>query len=133
MDRKDSYSEVFLKAAGLPHDEKAIETVRAIWWYSTREKDSGGLRLTDPGIEFIETKADIKIYKIDIPKEVSITPQVLVWLDQYIDSPFHFTKKHIKVLSERAAFELYLFSGDVKKLGLARSLAKRRSQESTTD
>jgi hypothetical protein len=34
------------------------------------------------------------------------------------------------VLSERTAFELYMFSGDVKKLGMARTMAKRLRQES---
>ena len=133
MDRKDSYSKVFLEAAGQPTDEKRIKDFRPIWWQSIREKESGGLRLTDQGLEFVEKHADIKIYAIDIPKELTITPQILVWLDQYIDSPFHLTKKQIKVLSEKAAFELYLFSGDVKKFGTARSLAKRLRQESATE
>jgi hypothetical protein len=34
------------------------------------------------------------------------------------------------VLKEKAAFELYLFSGDIKKLGYNKALAKRLSQES---
>jgi hypothetical protein len=129
MDRKDSYTEVFLKAAEQPIDDKRIKDFRPIWWQSLRGKESGGLRLTDQGLEFIQTHSKIKTYKIDIPKEVTITPQVLIWLDQYIDSPFHLTKKHITVLSEKAAFELYLFSGDVKKLGMARTMAKRLRQE----
>jgi hypothetical protein len=75
----------------------------------------------------------IKIYKIDIPKELTISSQVLIWLDQFLDTPFHLTKRHITVISEKAAFELYLFSGDVKKFGTARSVAKRLRQDSTTE
>jgi hypothetical protein len=133
MDRKDSYTQAFLKAAGKEHDEKTIKQFRSIWWYSTRGKDVGGLRLTDLGIEFVETQADIKTYTVDFPKDLTIGPQILIWLDQYIDSPFHLQKKKMKVLSERAAFELYLFSGDIKKLGLNKTLAKRMSQESSSD
>ena len=133
MDRKDSYTEVFLKAAGVDTNEKLIKDFRPIWWLSTREKEVGGLRMTDQCLEFLEKKAEIKTYKIDIPKELTITSQVLVWLDQYLDTPFHLTKRHITVLSEKSAFELYLFSGDVKKFGTARSLAKRMRQESATE
>jgi hypothetical protein len=133
MDRKDSYTEVFLKAAGVDTNEKLIKDFRPIWWLSTREKEVGGLRMTDQCLEFLEKKAEIKTYKIDIPKELTISSQVLVWLDQYLDTPFHLTKKYITVLSEKAAFELYLFSGDVKKFGTARSLSKRMSQESTNE
>lgn len=130
MDRKDSYSEVFLKAAGVQTNEKLIKDFRSVWWYSTREKDVGGLRMTDQCLEFVETKSEIKTYKIEMPKEMTISPQVLIWLDQYIDTPWHVTKRHLKVLSERTAFELYMFSGDVKKLGIARTMAKRLRQES---
>ena len=133
MDRKEAYSKVFLKAAGFPESEKDLKQFKIQWWYSLRDKDVGGLRLTDLGIEFVEKRAEIKTYKIELPKELTINSQILIWLDQYIDSPFHLTKKHITVLSERSAFELYLFSGDVKKLGLSKSLAKRMSQENQSN
>ena len=60
MDRKDSYTEVFLKAAGVEVDVKKTKDFKAIWWYSTREKDTGGLRMTDHCLEFVETKSEIK-------------------------------------------------------------------------
>lgn len=130
MNRKDTYTSVFLKAAEQAHDESAVKKIRATWWFSTRGKDTGGLRMTDQCLEFVETQAEIKTYKIELPKDLTIGPQVLVWLDQYIDSPFHLQKRHIKVLSEKAAFELYLFAGDVRKMGSAKALNKRLSQES---
>ena len=130
MDRKDSYTEAFLKAAEQPADKKRIKDFRSVWWMSSRAKEHGGLRLTDQGLEFVETHSQIKTYKVDLPKELTITPQILVWLDHYIDCPFHLNKNYIKVLSERTAFVLYLFSGDVKKLGISKTMAKRLSQES---
>jgi hypothetical protein len=82
-------------------------------------------------MDFIENEAKIKIYKIDFPKDFSITPQILLWLDKFIDSPYYITKRSITVLKEKAAFELYLFSGDIQKLGYNKALAKRLSQESS--
>lgn len=130
MDRKDTYTSVFLKAAGQPHDTEYVKKFRAVWWFSTRGKDVGGLRMTDQCLEFVEIKSEIKTYKIELPKDLTIGPQVLVWMDQFLDSPFHLQKRYIKVLSEKAAFELYLFAGDVRKMGSAKALNKRLSQES---
>lgn len=130
MDSKDRYTEIFLKAAGQSHDQEIVKDHRGRWWYSTREKQQGGLRITDECLEFLESIADIKTYKIELPKDLTIGPQVLIWLDQFLETPYHLEKRYIKVLSEKAAFELYLFSGDVRKLGSSKAMAKRRSQES---
>lgn len=131
MDRKDSYTEVFLKAAESQFDSDTIKKLRAVWWFSTRPKSIGGLRLTDAGISFVEEQADIKTYSIELPRELTIGPQILIWLDQFIDCPWHLNKRIIKVLSEKTAFELYMFSGDIKKLGLAKTLNKHLNQESS--
>jgi hypothetical protein len=122
-----------LQAAEIPITEKNIKEYKAVWWWSFRKKTQGGLRLTDQALEFIEDHAKIKTYKIEFPKEFAFTPQVLLWLDNYIDSPFFVNKKHIIVMKEKAAFELYLLSGDVRKLGHNRAMSKRLSQESTPD
>lgn len=123
---------MFLRAANQTYSEEDIKKVRIHWWYSTRDKDIGGLRLTDLGLEFIVAQADIKTYNIKLPKDFTLTSQIVIWLDQFIDSPFHINKKEITVLSEKAAFELYLFSGDVKKMGHAKAMSKRLSQNSST-
>jgi hypothetical protein len=130
---KDAYTKAFLQAAELPVNEKNIKEYKAVWWWSFRNKKQGGLRLTDQALEFIEEHAKIKTYKIEFPKEFAFTPQVLLWLDNYIDSPFFVNKKHIIVMKEKAAFELYLLSGDVRKLGHNRAMSKRLSQESTPE
>ena len=124
---------MFLRAANQPYDADSIKKIRILWWYSTRDKEQGGLRLTDQGLQFIIEQADIKVYSIPLPKEFSLTAQVVIWLDQFIDSPFHINKKEITVLSEKAAFELYLFSGDVRKMGHSKAMSKRMNQISSTD
>jgi len=129
MDLKDSYTEVFLKAAGEVADVESIKKHKSIWWWNFRSNNSTGLRLTDLGLDFIE-KADIRKYEIDLPSELKITPQLLIWLDQQLESPYHLTKKKIIVLKEKAAFEIYLFSGDIQKMGYTKSIAKRFNSHS---
>lgn len=130
MDQKDTYTSVFLKAANQEYTESALKNYRSMWWFSTRGKLSGGLRITDACLEFLQSNAQIKTYQIDLPKDMTIGPQVLIWLDQFLDCPYHLSKNHLTVLTEKAAFELYLFSGDVRKMGAAKALNKRISQES---
>lgn len=131
MDVKDNYTNIFLKAAELDITAKLVKSKRMDWWWNVRVKNDGGLRLTDQAMDFIKNESEIKIYKIDFPKDFSITPQILLWLDKFIDSPYYITKRSISVLKEKAAFELYLFSGDVQKLGYNKALSKRLSQESS--
>jgi hypothetical protein len=133
MSTKDTYTQVFLQAAGLDTSPDTVKKYSALFWYSFRHKDQGGLRLTEEGLHFIDEYAKIKTYKVEFPKEFSFTPQVLVWLDNFIDSPYYITKKNITVMKERAAFELYLFSGDVRKFGHNKALARRLSQESQSE
>lgn len=121
MISRDTYSSVFLKAAELDQD---IEKIKSSWWYNLRNKHEGGLRLTDEGLQFIKEEAKLKTYEIEIPKEIKITAQILIWLDHYIKSPWHLQKHIITVISERSAFELYMFSGDVRKMGQAKAMAK---------
>ncbi len=131
MDVKDNYTNIFLKAAELDITAELVKSKRMEWWWNVRVKNDGGLRLTDQAMDFITNESEIKIYKIDFPKDFSITPQILLWLDKFIDSPYYITKRSISVLKEKAAFELYLFSGDVQKLGYNKALSKRLSQESS--
>jgi len=133
MDTKDTYTRVFLEAAGLATDPDTIKKYKAVWWWNIRSKNSGGLRLTEQALNFIEEYAKIKTYKIDFPQEFAFTPQVLIWLDNFIDSPFFINKKHIIVMKEKSAFELYVFSGDIRKMGHNKALSKRLSQESVSE
>ena len=130
MDIKDQYTKIFLDAANCDSTKEEVKKFRALWWWNVRGKNNGGLRLTDQAIEFIQKEADIKTYKIQFPEDFAFTPQVLLWLDKFIESPYYITKRNIIVLKEKSAFELYLFSGDVKKLGHNKAMSKRLIQDS---
>lgn len=102
-----------------------------IWWKNKRSKDSGGLRLTDEGLDVLH-QLTIETYKIDFPKNFKITTQVLIQLDQFIDCPYYLTDKYIIVTSERKAVELTMFSGDVRLYGNAKA-ARRLKQETNEE
>ena len=126
---KDQYTRVLLEAANWDSNSESIEKYKPVFWYSYRDKDTGGLRLTEKGFEFIVEQADLKTYRVEFPTDFSFTPQTVIWLDQYLNSPFYIDKRSITVISERAAFELYLFNGDVRKYGSAKALSNRLTQD----
>ena len=127
---KKIYTKIFLRAAGIDPNLENIKKYSVVWWYNFRNKKQGGLRLTEPGIAFIQNETDIKFYKINFPDNFAFTPQVIIWLDKYIESPFYIDRKSITVLKEKAAFELYLLSGDVRKYGHNKAMNQRYNQES---
>ena len=129
MISKKDYIKVFLESAGVDINEKIVEEKNKSWWWNHREKDRGGLRLTEDAISFVEQDAKIKTYKVPFPDNLTITPQILLWLDNFIECPYFITKKDITVLKEKSAFELYLFSGDVRKMGYSKAMALRAAQD----
>lgn len=130
MDIKDQYSRIFLQESGKDFSADSIKKIRPIIWFNTR-KNKGGLRLTDKGLQLVK-ECEIKTYKVNLPPDFALTPQIIVWIDHYIDSPFYITKKYIIVLKEKVAFELFLFSGDVRKLGYNRALSKAMDRNSSS-
>ena len=129
INKKDTLTQVFLKSANKEITEELFTQSKNDWWWNYRNKETGGLRLTEIGINFIKEEAGIRNYKVDFPKDFKITPQVMIWLDRFIDSPFFIDKSSITVLSEKAALELYLFSGDIRKMGSTKALNKRLNQD----
>ena len=127
-EQKVEMTKAFLTAAN-EYDQNKLDKKVIDFWYNIRKKDSGGLRLTEYGYKYITQRAEIKEYKIDFSEQFAITPQVLLWLDNYINSPYYITKKWISVFSEKSAFELYLFSGDIRKYGYNKALSQRLDQK----
>ena len=118
------YTKIFLRHAGDAISEVTIKKLRHIW-QSNRTKDEGGLRLTDAGLEYVTKTLDLKVYTVPFPIDLDLKPQVLVFLDKFIDCPYHLTDKAITVLSERKGVELILFSGDVMRFGLTKAMKRK--------
>ena len=117
-----------LKSLGKSHDDKYVKDMLPRFWVNPRQKDLGGLRLTEDGYNWMK-EADIKDYQIDIPNGIFWSNQLIIWLDQYIESPFFLTSKSIFVFNERMAIQLVLFSGNVAKFGLTKAKAVARKQQ----
>jgi|TARA_B100001027_G_scaffold94879_1_gene65131 hypothetical protein len=128
MNWKETYTKVFLKQAGIAISESSLAEYMPVWWQNTREKDSGGLRLTEAGMLFLMEKLELATYDIPFPPDFKITTQVVIFLDKFIDCPYFLTNKGLTVTNEKKALELHLFSGDVRKYGLAKAL--KRTDES---
>lgn len=130
MDTKRQLTEIITKELGWPEDPKTIEKNHALIWQNPRHKEAGGFRLTDIGYETFVEKMDIKSYDIEFPKDFTVTNQVVIWLDRFIDGPYYITKKSIVVFKEKTAVQLVLFSGDVQKFGLAKAMSLKNNEES---
>lgn len=120
------FTKIFLKQLNLTNAKDGrlvldfVNKYLRKWWVNKRSKDSGGLRLSDEGLELIH-QLNIETYQIPFPKNFKLTTQVLIQLDQFIDCPYYLTNKYIIVTSERKAVELTLFSGDVRLFGNAKA------------
>ena len=128
MNWKEAYTKIFLKEAGKSVNESTLQEFMPVWWQNTRSKDSGGLRLTDQGIEFITEQLELTTYEIPFPKDFVLTSNTLVWLDEFIDCPYWLGRHGMMVTNEKKALELHLFSGDVKKYGINKALSKQKNQ-----
>jgi hypothetical protein len=124
MNWKEVYTKVFLKQLDKSTDDATVKQYMPIWWQNVRTKDSGGLRLTEKGYEVLQ-QIDLATYDIPYPKDMPVTTQVIIFLDQFIDCPYYLTNRSITVTNEKKAVELTLFSGDLRKYGLIKAMKRQ--------
>lgn len=128
MTNKITYTKLFLKELGKSYSDVSLKEHMPLWWFNTREKDSGGLRLTDEGFDIIR-EIGLQTYDIPYPRDMPITTQIIIFLDKFIDCPYYLTNRSITVTSERKAVELGLFSGDLRKYGLTKAMKRQEKDE----
>lgn len=113
---------------GLEISPKTIKIQTRNWWRSLRQKDKGGLWLTEQGFDAL-TQADIKSYQIKFEQPIySFENKFIIWLDNSMECPFFLTNKEIYVFGEKTAIQLILFSGNLKLW----QNANTRNREKTT-
>jgi hypothetical protein len=127
MISKEAYTKIFLKQANISIGENTLKEYMPVWWKNTRR--TGGLRLTDEGFEFITERLELKVYEVPFPVDFSLTTQVIIFLDKYINCPYLLAEDGIVVTNERKAMELMLFSGDIRKYGLNKAISRLESAE----
>jgi len=128
MNWKDTYTKIFLKQLGLATSEPNVKQYMPIWWANLRNKEKGGLRLTEEGYKMLQ-EIDLVTYDIPYPKDMPLTTQVIIFLDQFIDCPYYLSTRSITVTNEKKAVELTLFSGDLRKYGLTKAMTRQKKDE----
>jgi len=126
---RKTYTKIFLKQAGVAVTEENIRVSMRVWWQNNRTKKEGGLRLTEEGLNFLRTTLDLAVYEVPFPIGFDLKPQVIIFLDRFIDCPYFLTDRSITVLSERKCFELYLFNGDVQKYGITKAMRNKKATD----
>jgi|SRR5210317_1587212 hypothetical protein len=121
---KEAYTKIFLKEKGLAISDANLKQYMPIWWQNTRNKSQGGLRLTEEGYNTLQ-EIGIEVYDIPYPKDMPLTTQVIIFLDQFIDCPYFLTNRSITVTNEKKAVELTLFSGDLRKYGIIKAMKRQ--------
>ena len=119
MTLKTDITRYIAEQFNLPTDEKSIRKLLPQWWFNYRNKEKGGLRLTDEG--FARLTAHIKAHKVTLDEPVEYTNQVIIWLDNLIESPWYITKDEIYVFDEKMAIQLVLFSGNIVRYSAAKA------------
>tara|TARA_B100001287_G_scaffold275642_1_gene283868 strand:+ start:2529 stop:2912 length:384 start_codon:yes stop_codon:yes gene_type:complete len=121
MSDKITYTKLFLKELGKSYNDLNVKEFMPLWWYNTRQKTEGGLRLTEEGFKIVN-EIGITIYDVPYPRDMPMTTNVIIYLDKFIDCPYYLTNRSITVTNERKAVELGLFSGDLRKYGLTKAM-----------
>mgnify|MGYP000029414486 CR=1 FL=1 len=125
MNWKETYTKIFLKELGKATSELNVKEYMPLWWQNNRNKGTGGLRLTNSGYEVLQ-QIELATYDIPYPKDMPLTTQVIIFLDQFIDCPYYLTNRSITVTNEKKAVELTLFSGDLRKYGLTKAMSRSK-------
>ena len=97
MANKNTYTKIFLKELGKSINDLSVKEYLPLWWKNTREKDIGGLRLTDAGYETIR-EIGLATYDIPYPKDMPMTTSVIIYLDKFIDCPYYLTNRSLSLI-----------------------------------
>ncbi len=124
MNWKETYTKIFLKQSDIAISPANIKIYSRKWWQNNRNKDAGGLRLTDEGFDFCKNTLAVRLYEIPFPKYNPITTETIIFLDQFITCPYYLSQKSIFVTDEKKSMELHLFSGDLQKYGLTKAMSR---------
>ena len=119
MNQKSDITKYVAEQFGLSTDEKSIRKLIAQWWQNPRNKEKGGLRLTDEG--FARLTAHFTAHKVRFEDPVEYTNRLIIQLDNFIDCPWYITNKAVFVFNDKMAVQLVLFSGNIAKFSTAKA------------
>lgn len=123
---RETFTKIFLKQKDKSIDDANVRLHLYEWWQSHRSKDSGGLRLSEKGFQFLTKELELKCYEIPFTEPIDLSPQTIIFFDRTMDCPYFLTNKSITVFSEKKSFELYMFSDDIRKYGLIKAMNNQK-------
>jgi hypothetical protein len=129
MISREAYTKIFLKQLDKSTDEANVKLHLHLWWKSNRTKKGGGLRLNEAGYEFLISELGLEEYEVPFNSRIDLSPQTIIFFDQFLDCPYYLTDQSLTVFSEKKAFELYMFSDDIRKYGLIKAMNARRKND----
>jgi hypothetical protein len=124
--KKETYTKVFLKQLGKSTDQFSIKEHLRLWWKNQREKDQGGLRLTEQGLDVVK-QIGVETYTIAYPQDLELTANIVIFLDHYIDTPYYIDSTAITLTNDKKAVELTLFSGDLRRYGFVKAMTRAKN------
>jgi len=127
MITRDTLTKIFLNLWGKSIDDTNVKLFSRKWWQCNRINKQGAFRLTDNGLAFLTNELKIKAYEIPFSEPIEMSPQTLIFLEKYLDCPYHITHYCIIVFSAKRSFELCLFSDDIRKYGLIKAMKERET------
>jgi hypothetical protein len=126
MITKDTLTKIFLQQWGKSTDDANVSMYSRTWWQSNRTGKEKAFRLTDKGYEFLVSELGLKEYEIPFTEPIDLSPQTIIFLERYMDSPYFLTNQSITVFNEKKSFELFMFSDDIRKYGLVKAMNERQ-------
>lgn len=130
---KETYTKIFLQQKERSLDDANVKLHLYKWWQSHRSKDSGGLRLSWEGYQFLVEELGLQSYDIPFTDPIELSPQTIIFFDRHMDCPYYLTNQCVVVFSEKKSFELYMFSDDIRKYGLVKAMNKHNKGVQTDD
>lgn len=95
--------------------KKHFATWKHLIWKNPRNNIKGSLGLTEKGFDLL-SQTDIKFYNVKLDSNlITFENKFVLWLDRSFQYPHFLSKTKIFFFEQRAAVELALFCGDLKK------------------
>jgi hypothetical protein len=125
---RTAFTKIFLQQWGKSTDDINVKVFGRKWWQSTRSGKESNFRLSEEGYTFLTSELELKEYEIPFTEPIELSPQTIIFLERYMDSPYFLTSMSITVFTERKNFELMLFSDDIRKFGLIKAMNEREKE-----
>ena len=68
---------------------------------------------------------EVRFFDVHLPRDFVFNTQTIIYIDQFIDCPYHLDGLRIAVTDERKYLELTLLSGDIQKYGLTKAMTRK--------